>query len=818
MAESLTSWLATRSPEQLAEVLAARPDALAAPRPRHLRDLAERLEIRGSVTAAAHALPTPAVEVLEVLQLLGRDGGSRPALAAWLGRRPQDPALTAVLDLLAARALVWPDGDHLRMAEPLYHLFRHPLRLGPDAATLLASLPAEQLRGIARNLGLPAQGRKSELVARIADLHADGPRVRRLVASADGRARARLEKLAAEGPPTETFVDWYGSHQYRADPDLVWARERGLVVIRAADGPQVPREVAVALRGEGWHAPFTPDRPDPPLVTVDREAVAREAAAASSAAVQQVGALLDAVAETPVSMLKTGGVGVKELRRLARAAGTDEATTRLWLELGYGARLLGVVREGNAARLLPTTGYDEWVAATPAHRLAGLLAAWLDLAAAPLLTPTDRDTRPGAALQPDHNGRTAAVARAHLVEFAASLPPDSAVADPSGLTAAVCWHSPLVLAGHPDAGRFIAAAWQEARLLGVVAHHALTPLGRALLGSPEDLAAACCSLLPEAVEEVIFQADLTALAPGTPAGALAALLDAAADRETGGQAVIWRFTPGSVRRALDQGYAADALLADLRARAAGGVLPQPLVYLIADVARRHGAIRVRPVACVLRSDDPALLAEIAASRHLRSLGLSRLAPMVLGSAVDVSQTLAALRAAGYAPVAESADGTPVLQRRERRRAGRPRRTAPGERPSAAPTRPAASEPGRPDPAEFARALLATPVPPAPAGHAPESTTGGPAPDRTGEPEEADPVLDHVAELAPHLAPGEQRLLAHAVETGHPVEIRYTNAQGNSTQRVIEPRELTGGVLIAWCRLREDERVFSLYRIAAVTPA
>src|SRR5690606_41847562 len=148
-----------------------------------------------------------------------------------------------------------------------------------------------------------------------------------------------------------------------------------------------------------------------------------------------------------------------------------------------------------------------------------------------------------AALRPDHNGRTAAVARAHLVGCAASLPPDSAVADPSGLTAAVCWHSPLVLAGHPDAGRFIAAAWQEARLLGVVAHHALTPLGRALLGSAEDLAAACRSLLPEAEEELIFQPDLTTLAPGSPARALAALPDAAADREHSGQAVICLFTP-----------------------------------------------------------------------------------------------------------------------------------------------------------------------------------------------------------------------------------------------------------------------------------
>src|SRR5690606_19189853 len=128
-----------------------------------------------------------------------------------------------------------------------------------------------------------------------AEHHADPARVRRLVAGAAPRARAALEKLAAEGPPVEGFADWYGCHQYRLDPDLVWARERGLVVVCPPGGPQVPRGVAVALRGEGWHAPFTPRRPDPPLIAADPEAVAREAAAAGSAAVEQVTLLLDTI-------------------------------------------------------------------------------------------------------------------------------------------------------------------------------------------------------------------------------------------------------------------------------------------------------------------------------------------------------------------------------------------------------------------------------------------------------------------------------------------------------------------------------------------
>jgi hypothetical protein len=59
-------------------------------------------------------------------------------------------------------------------------------------------------------------------------------------------------------------------------------------------------------------------------------------------------------------------------------------------------------------------------------------------------------------------------------------------------------------------------------------------------------------------------------------------------------------------------------------------LPQPLDYLISDVARRHGSVRVRDVrSCVTGSE--AEITEILHTRSLRRLQLSRLAPTVLAS-------------------------------------------------------------------------------------------------------------------------------------------------------------------------------------------
>ena len=77
--------------------------------------------------------------------------------------------------------------------------------------------------------------------------------------------------------------------------------------------------------------------------------------------------------------------------------------------------------------------------------------------------------------------------------------------------------------------------------------------GQALLDGTADLAGALGDI--EATQRTVrLQADLTAVVTGTPSADLTALLDDAADAETRGTAYTWRFSPASVRRALDATY------------------------------------------------------------------------------------------------------------------------------------------------------------------------------------------------------------------------------------------------------------------------
>ncbi|MDC0769894.1 helicase-associated domain-containing protein, partial [Streptomyces sp. HD] len=162
-------------------------------------------------------------------------------------------------------------------------------------------------------------------------------------------------------------------------------------------------------------------------------------------------------------------------------------------------------------------------------------------------------------------------------------------------------------------------------------------------------------LLPEPLDHVLLQADLTAVAPGPLQRPLADTLGVLADVESKGGATVYRFTPGSVRRALDAGRSASDLHAFLAEHSRTPV-PQPLAYLIDDVARKHGHLRVGAASAYVRCDDDAMLNEILADKRAAGLRLRRLAPTVLAAQAEPAALLEGLRAMGFAPAAESAEG------------------------------------------------------------------------------------------------------------------------------------------------------------------
>ncbi|OIV35239.1 hypothetical protein BIV57_22635 [Mangrovactinospora gilvigrisea] len=804
---TLTTWLSGLDGPRLARMLALRKDAASAPEPRSLGELADRLQRPGSVALVLPHLTLPCLQAAEALAALGVRA-TRDSLAELLGPMPPAAvhALDATLDALSDQALVWPgDNGTLRMPAAVRQAWSTPLGLDAPLQALLAGATSEELRGMLAALGIKPPGTKQNRLAALVEHHSDAQRVAALVAQAPAATRKLLEHSSRSTPRQSLFVV-FGAPALDVRPGARWALDRGLLLQdRHGYGPvRMPAEVALALRGPDWHAPFEPLPPVAQLVPVTSSEVEREAAVAATAFAAHAASVLSACATAPPARLKSGGIGARELARLGKAAQADDAVVRIALETAYAAGLLA--RDGDRVR--PTKAYDAWAEQEPADRLAVLLRAWRSLPLTPARArDDDNKALPALAGAPACDG--CLQARHGLLTAAAGLPPGQGVKAAAELGPLVAWHRPLADDASPEGTAPFSTVIREAELLGVLARGALSPLGACLAAHPdEELGTTARRLLPPATTTARIGADLTAVVTGTPSARLAALLDSMADRESSGTASVWRFSTGSIRRALDTGLAPDDITADLAACSTTG-LPQPLTYLVADTARGHGRVRIAPAACVLHGDEPALLAELAAHRALSKLALRQLAPTVLVSGSPPATTLAALRAAGYAPVAETAGGTVRIEERQTQRAATavppPRRNAGrrGDRPAVIR---AADAPAGAELDALANRLLKDPA-----------TAPEPDPVGSGAPFATD-TEEIVAGYAKHLSYSDVRQVAHAIDTDSAITVEYIATSGNRTVRTLSDLELDPPYLNAWCHLREAERVFTLSRIHGVMPA
>jgi Helicase conserved C-terminal domain len=659
-------WLAGVSQERLAMLLDSRPSLLGAGPDGAVASLSELAERLGDPLGAGEALlssPTPLLEVAEAVAALGPGPVPVVRLAALLGRGEDDRELSDVLHQLDQIGVVLRDGDELIAPAPLREVFREPLRLGPPATALFERLTMVELAGIARTTGMEAERSRGDLIAGLVAFVADSDLVRRVVAGAPAKTRLLLEAMAAHGS-RRPFGSLLGT--YQGNPaDVDWAQQRGLLGF-ARDwsySAEMPAEVGLALRGPAYRAPFHPEPPRVPTAAVPPGLPEREAAAAVTAAVERIGAVVDECDRQSVSLLKSGGVGVRELKRLSKRLSLEEAQVRLWMEIAGEIGLLST----DGTQVGVTSRYDDFRKLTPAERADLIVHAWLGMAILPTWQPPDGKQEPPLAFF----AADAALQTLRMTLFAVAqqvLPENEGVTSMTDFVAAVRWFAP-VLSGNLADG-VVEAIWAEAHVLGLVVHGGPTSLGRAVTRMESDccsIKAAAATLAAPASETGIFQTDLTVIVPGAASAALADLLDSSADRE----GRCWRFSASSVRRALDAGTPAADLEAALTRASQSQSLPQPLRYLISDVARRHGAVRVRPAGCVIRADDERLLAELAASAQLKPLGLWQPVPQLLISVAAVEKTLALLRSAGYAPVEEGANGEIVVERRQVRRTAAP---------------------------------------------------------------------------------------------------------------------------------------------------
>jgi hypothetical protein len=639
---SLTEWLRGRDDRRLARLLRLRPD-LALPAPPDLAALAGRVGVRTSVQRAVDGLDAFALSALEEL-VLRADVNDR------VGSPPPD-ALDTLLDL----ALVWGDADEVHLTPAVREAIGpYPAQLGRPAAALLTSVPDVQLVPVLRHLGLPPTG-QPRAGAAVAEVLADPTRVAQLIGEVDADERDVLDRLAA-GPPVGTVRN---TRLAPASGDLGAPHRllnRGLLVPLDSQRVELPREVGLVLRAQKARRTAAAEPPELGVTERDPADLDRLGTTAVLEALRLVDALADTWTAAPPPVLRSGGLGVRELRRTARDLGVDEGTAALVAEVAYAASLINSTN-GPEPVFLPSTEYDHWRARDTAPRWLALAHAWLAMTRQPSLVNQrgDRD-RVISALGPDAERGTMPTLRRQVLDVLVALPPGAAPTSRDAVLDHLAWHQPRRASGQRPLAEAVLA---EADLLGLTAAGGVTGYTRTLLsGSAAAAEHALSAALPDPVDHFLVQPDLTVVVPGPPEPAMGAELTLLADLESTGGASVYRITERSVRRALDAGRSGEQLAEFVRAHSRTPV-PQALSYLIDDSARRHGVLRAGAAASYLRCDDEALLSRVLADRHVDGLHLQLIAPTVVVSDAPVNRLLDGLRAAGYSPAAEGPGGALV---------------------------------------------------------------------------------------------------------------------------------------------------------------
>jgi hypothetical protein len=751
---TLIDWLRGQDDHTLAALLVARPD-LATPPPPDTAVLAARAATRASVTRAAESLDTFTLAVLDALIVADAD------------RAPVTEDRVA--------EIVGPDASRARVREALDVLVRLAVAWGTDE---LSVVPAAREAGGLFPAGL---GRPSPVLA---DEDVPG-----LLAKL-GDAERRLLTTLAHGSPLGRTKDAGTSvplDEARTPVQRMLAM--GLLLRRDAETVELPRQVGLAIRGENPLGAV--QLTEPALETRQHKVAIVDATGAGEALelVRRVETLVKLWSTEPAGVLKSGGLGVRDLRKLARELDTDERGAGLVAELAFGAGMVGDSSTATSPEWLPTTLVDPWLASTPPNQWATLAAAWLDMPRLPgLAGMRDAKDKVLAPLSDDLRRPPAPAERRRILAALAELRGGAGVTAPDDLAAVLAWRAPR--RGGRLRDEIVRWTLAEATTLGLVALGAVTGAGRALLegdaaSGPTPAAKRMADSMPDPLDHFLVQADLTVVAPGPLEPSLAIDIGQVADVESAGSATVYRVTEASVRRALDIGRTAEELHELFRTRSRTPV-PQSLTYMIDDVARRHGRLRGGVAASFVRCDDQVLLAEVAASPAAARLELRRIAPTVLVSPVPLTDVLEELRTAGFAPAAEDAAGQ-VLDLR------------PAGLRLPAPARTRRSGPGAPPSPERLQAM----VDQLRGGDTAAGTRRG----RTVSLTAGTGAADTAATL---------ELLREAIERQSQVWIGFVDSRGVASQQVVDPFRVGGGILEGRDVTHGAVRQYPLHRITSAS--
>jgi hypothetical protein len=437
-----------------------------------------------------------------------------------------------------------------------------------------------------------------------------------------------------------------------------WLLENNILVALDSHTVALPREFGIKLRQGKVHRDLVTKPSNLEGKKIDQKQVDLAAIANVSTILRWCEELLHNLSDEPPTALRTGGIGVRDLKRIAEHMGVDEACAGFVAELCY---LNGLVVVDPDDQILPTSAFDIWLTKSAEERWYSLSILWLDTSRVSGLIGkiSDKNIAP---LGPELDRAGVSLIRRTTLKVLIENPEISPKIE--SLQEVVKWWNPQRVNND-----FIFWNLREAEWLGITGQGVISTFGVNLLNSSETLGVEAA--LPKPVDHILIQADNSAVAPGPLTAELSAELGTIADIESRGGATVYRFSEASIRRGLDHGKTGEQIKTFLT-KTSKTPMPQPLDYLIADVAKRHGRLRVGTAHTYIRCEDEGLVQQILHDKKCEHLRLRKIASQVLVTELELTEVISELREYGYLPAAENASGVLLSQPNLRRSKSRPK--------------------------------------------------------------------------------------------------------------------------------------------------
>ena len=394
--------LAARSDDALRTLFDARPDLVSPPVP-DFAALAARACARASVARALDKLDLPQTQVLEAVHLSTNEDLERTATAATLqplieGSSPD--VLDGILDQLRALALLYPGGTegYLPVSSLKDVIGVHPAGLGRSYVDLVRSQTSvgtrllQSVQALHRSdTGIAPAATPMEAALAMGNWLAQAGSLEQLLKSAPEHTAGILSRFSA-GPVGTLPKDRHGVGTGRATSPLDWLLARGLLVALDAEHVELPSDVALVLRGGVVIRGFATTAPVPELQTISEARRSNAALGSIAETLRLLTELLAQVRDHPLATLRAGGVGVREVRRLADSLRIGQERVGLLLELAALSGLL--VLDVDTSRWRPAD--NGWLQLPREEQWARIATSWLRSDRAPSLVGQATVHRPAA--------------------------------------------------------------------------------------------------------------------------------------------------------------------------------------------------------------------------------------------------------------------------------------------------------------------------------------------------------------------------------------------------------------------------------------